>query len=368
MKIFTILGARPQFIKAIALSRAFQQEGITEEIIHTGQHYDKNLGDLATKLSTKLRLPLQMQTLKHGAKSEGTMLGDMISELSEILDSKKVDAALVYGDTTSTLAGALASAKAKIPLIHIESGLRSFDPSMSEEQNRILTDHLSHFLFCPSDLAIQNLKNEGITRKNVVIENIGDIMLESKNLFEPFAKPPRIKNFDPSRPFFIASIHRSENVSSPLQKTEHNQFSEILSALNEIAKHTPLLFITHPRNQAAIKDFRTHTPHILFIPPQDYFSMLFLLRHTQGVITDSGGLQKEAYFFHKRALVIRQTTEWQELILSKAHKLSAPNQAQILEVFATISQEGWLDFSMPARLYGDGKSTQKIIATLKGNL
>ncbi len=371
MKIITILGARPQFIKAAPMSKAFLASGIQEEIIHTGQHYDKNLGDTFEFLAQKLKLNIQVHNLYHGGKSQGMMLGDMISDITKILEYKKPDLTLVYGDTTSTLAGALASAKTQIPIIHIESGLRSFDPLMPEEQNRVLTDHLSYYLFCPSNAAISNLKNENIHHKNVVIKNIGDIMLDSKLLFCPFATQPEIKNFDFKQPFFIASIHRAENISPTINAINSNYeiFFKILNNLNMIAKNIPLLFITHPRNKNAINlALRSKNPpkNIIFIPPQNYLNMLFLLQHTQGIITDSGGLQKEAYYFNKRALIIRNTTEWQELISCGAHKLSTIKE--ISNTFDTISKQGWLNFKMPISLYGNGNSAQKVINTLKGGI
>lgn len=367
MKIITILGARPQFIKAAPMSKAFLDSAIHEEIIHTGQHYDKNLGDTFELLAKKLGLNTPILHLNHGAKSQGVMLGDMISDIAKILEDKKPDFTLVYGDTTSTLAGGLASAKAQIPIIHIESGLRSFDPLMPEEQNRVLTDHLSSYLFCPSNTAISNLENENIHHKNVVIKNIGDIMLDSKLLFEPFATKIELKNFDLKEPFFIASIHRAENITPTNQ--DHKIFFTILNALDKIAKNTPLLFIMHPRNKNAIHlalESKNPPKHIYFIPPQDYLSMLFLLQHTQGVITDSGGLQKEAYYFKKRALIIRNTTEWSELISCGAHQLTTAEQ--IPNTFDTILKQGWLNFDMPTSLYGDGNSAQKVIATLKGEV
>ena len=358
MKILSVIGARPQFIKASAFSHSLSQDSFFQEvIIHTGQHYDSNMSEIFFKTLFS-HLPLPKYQLKHGGKPEALMLSLMIESITEIITIEKPDFLLVYGDTTSTLAGALSGVKMKIPIIHIEAGLRSYDLQMPEEQNRVLTDQISTYLFCPTQNAFNHLVSEGFTQDNrrhhYVIENVGDIMLETKNLFLPYAKAPENINFDFDSPFILASCHRQENLN------HQERFQEILSTLELISQKIPILFLIHPRNAPLLKNF--HSKTITLLPPQGYLSMLFLLKKSQMIITDSGGLQKEAYFFQKSAIVLRQTTEWQELIDLKIHHLCGHKKERILNAFDIIHSNK-TDF-IP-HIYGRGDTSSKIINTLK---
>ncbi len=355
MKILTIIGARPQFIKAAPLSLALKEAGFHESLIHTGQHYDLELKNIFHSLFSLLSLNVPVFYLNDGGKPPAIMLARMIEHIAEIILENKPDLLIVFGDTTSTLAGALAGAKCGIKIAHIESGLRSFSP-MPEESNRILSDHLASYLFCPNQRSILHLQNENIFGKNPAVRafEVGDIMLDAARIFTPFARKPPIA-FDDSAPFIIATIHRAASVD------DEQIFFEILASLEIIAAKIPVLFLTHPRNAKLCARFRAE--NILFAPPIDYLEMLFLLQKTSLVITDSGGLQKEAYFFGKRAIVVRESTEWQELVESGFHLLSPPNQKSISQTFDTILKAN--SVPVPPNLYGDGYSAEKIASYLK---
>ncbi|WP_245941856.1 non-hydrolyzing UDP-N-acetylglucosamine 2-epimerase [Helicobacter anseris] len=350
MKILTILGARPQFIKSAPLSLAFKKNQIQEVVIHTGQHYDFSMSEIFFK-TLKLKKPLYQ--LNHGSKSHAQMTADILKDTEAILLQEKPDFTLVYGDTNSTLAGALASIKLQIPIIHIESGLRSFDHTMPEEINRILTDKISKILFCPTKNALSNLKKEGFKAPQYLIKNVGDIMFDASKLFATYATKP---NLSIQSHFCICTLHRAENTD------DSKKLHTILKAIDKIASKQQVIFPIHPRIQTlfSTKDY----PHITFCPPLGYLEMLWLLQKTQIVLTDSGGLQKEAYFFKKHCIVLRENSEWMELIENNYNFLTGSDEEKILTTFDNISQIS--NSSFCEKFYGNGKSAQKIISVLKG--
>ncbi|WP_104697667.1 MULTISPECIES: non-hydrolyzing UDP-N-acetylglucosamine 2-epimerase [unclassified Helicobacter] len=348
MKILTILGARPQFIKAAPLSLAFKNNDIQEVIVHTGQHYDFLMSDV---FFNTLKLPTPSYKLHSGSKSHAQMTANILVNVEKILLQEKPDFTLVYGDTNSTLAGALASSKLNIPIIHVESGLRSFDHSMPEEINRIITDKISKLLFCPTNNAVKNLKNEGFKAPQYMIQNVGDIMLDSSKLFVSYAKKP---NFSLQERFALCTLHRAQNTDTP------EILDQILDAIHTISKKIQIIFPIHPRLKRNL--YPSSYPGITFCDPLNYFEMIWLLQNTQLVFTDSGGLQKESYFFKKPCIVLRETSEWIELIKYQYNFLVGSNKEKILATFDNISQSFKKSYK---NFYGDGDSAQKIIQTLK---
>lgn len=322
MKIFTIVGARPQFIKAATLSRALQVQSdkITEVIVHTGQHYDSNMSDV---FFTELNIPKPHYNLGIGGGSHGQNTGRMLEKIEELLIKEKPDIVLVYGDTDSTLAGALAAAKLHIPVAHVEAGLRSFNMRMPEEINRILTDQVSQILFCPTDLAILNLNNEGFSEKSVHMLQVGDVMQDSALYYAPRAIKP--KQFSLDDGFILATLHRAENTDNP------HRLTDIVKALNYLHHNTaPVVLPLHPRTRKVIME-QGLTLDVCLLDPVGYLEMIWLLQHSGLVLTDSGGVQKEAFFFGKACVTMRDQTEWVELIEIGANKLAGADTQKIVE-------------------------------------
>jgi UDP-GlcNAc3NAcA epimerase len=296
-KIIAIIGARPQFIKHAPLEMALKKyfQTIT---IHTGQHYDAQMSHV---FFTELGMSPPQYLLQVGSHQHGKQTGLMMIEIENIISDEKPDAVLVYGDTNSTLAGALVASKLHIPIIHIEAGLRSFNREMPEEINRILTDQVSSLLFVPTEGAIQNLKNEGIT-EGVILS--GDVMRDAINLAQQFVKKPP---FD--HPYYLATIHR------PYNTDEKERLTDVLKALNTL--DLPVLFPIHPRTKANMNRWAmpvTGFPNITFSEPVSYFDLINLQTHASAVITDSGGIQKEAYWLKKKCVTLRSETEWVETL------------------------------------------------------
>ncbi|CBG39922.1 non-hydrolyzing UDP-N-acetylglucosamine 2-epimerase [Helicobacter mustelae] len=348
LKLLIIVGARPQFIKLAPLQLALNNSPIKQILVHTGQHYDPKMS--AVFFDT-LKLSPPSYKLPHGGKTQLCMLADMLKSLESILLSEQPDFVLVFGDTTSSLAGALASAKLQIPLIHVEAGLRSFQLSMPEEQNRVLADRLSSLLFAPSQIAVNNLHNEGIMAPQYKIYQVGDIMKDASLLFAKYAKAPDLTL---PKSFGLCTIHRQENLTK-------EALSEIFAALCEIAKSLPLLLPLHPSTARFIhpKDY----PGILFCEPLSYLEMLYVLGHSKLVITDSGGLQKESYFFQKPCIVLRENSEWMELVDSHYNVLAGNNAHKILQSFVHIASQASGDFG--ENFYGNGDCAMQILSVLK---
>ena len=358
MKILTVIGARPQFIKASIVSKAIAQtDGLTEVIVHTGQHFDSNMSDIFFE---QLSIPRPHYLLDISGGSHGDMTGRMLIEIEKVLLKEKPDYVLVYGDTNSTLAGALAAAKLHIPLVHIEAGLRSFNMQMPEEVNRILTDRISNILFCPTDTALKNLKLESFPfvtadAKVQVIEKVGDVMQDSAIFFAKRAMPP--KNFNLTERFILSTIHRADNTDNP------ERLKNILSALNEISESIPVVIPIHPRTLKIINTLKLNTGNLTLIEPVGYLEMLWLLNHCGLVVTDSGGVQKEAFFMKKACVTMRDQTEWVELVEVGANELVGADKEKIINA---VKRNYGREIEDEDQLYGGGNAAKKIISTLIG--
>ena len=303
LKIVTILGARPQFIKAGSVSREIAKRSeIQEIIVHTGQHYDANMSDI---FFNEMKIPKPDYFLGIGGKSHGAMTGQMIEKIEEVCLKEKPDWVMVYGDTNSTLAGAIVASKLHIKLAHIEAGLRSFNMKMPEEVNRILTDRVSQILFCPTDTAVENLKNEGYDNLDVKVVKSGDVMQDGAIFYKSLAQKP---SCDIQDNFILCTIHRAENTD------DEQRLKNIFRALNEIAKEKQIILPLHPRTKKIIDELQIDTKNLTIIDPVGYLEMVWLIDNCSLVMTDSGGLQKEAYFFQKQCITLRDETEWVELV------------------------------------------------------
>jgi len=355
MKIVTVLGARPQFIKAAAVSRVFKNhESIQELIVHTGQHYDHNM---SSSFFEDLDIPHPNYQLSLEGTSHGAMTGNMLRDIEEILLKEKPDALMVYGDTNSTIAGALAASKLHIPTAHVEAGLRSFNMLMPEEINRILTDRISHWLFCPTDAAIRNLKLEGFDNFDTKIIKNGDVMQDAALFYAKVSaeKSQIIKQNElVNKPFALCTIHRAENTD--IQK----RLKDIFSALEKIHDDVEVVLPLHPRTKKMLSKFNMK-PNIKLINPVGYFDMIELLKHCQAVFTDSGGLQKEAFFFEKPCITLRDETEWVELVEHGYNEIVGADSDKILSAFQGIAKFN-SDFSVD--LYGNGTASERIAQEL----
>ena len=349
MRILTIIGARPQFIKAGTISREIARYSDVEEIIvHTGQHYDVNMSDI---FFDEMKIPKPNYFLGIGGKTHGAMTGQMIEKIEEVALRENPDWIMVYGDTNSTLAGAIVASKLHINLAHIEAGLRSFNMQMPEEINRILTDRVSNILFCPTDTAVENLKNEGFENFNCKIINSGDVMLDGAMFYKSLAKKP---NYNISDDYILCTVHRAENTDNK------DRLIEIFKALNQIAKDRQIILPLHPRTKKVLKDLNIDISNLMIIEPVGYLEMVWLIANSRLVITDSGGLQKEAYFFNKFCITLRDETEWIELVDNKVNILVGANREKILEAVDSnkfVEQEN-------INLYGSGNASEIIIKNL----
>ncbi|MCB9262676.1 MAG: UDP-N-acetylglucosamine 2-epimerase (non-hydrolyzing) [Flavobacteriales bacterium] len=347
--IVSVFGARPQFVKAAVLSRALSQLGIKEKIIHTGQHYDDKMSSV---FFTELGLPGVEKNLHVGSGNHGEQTGRMMMAIEQFLleQYEQVKAVLVYGDTNSTIAGALVAAKLHIPVIHVEAGLRSYNRLMPEEVNRVLTDHLSAALFCSSETGVENLAREGLTNH---VYDVGDIMQDAVNTFLPIALS---KNYDTKSltglsKYNLITVHRPENTDHP---EKMNLFLEMISQLDG-----SFIWPVHPRNNKSIRDYNI-PPNLTLCEPFSYLEMLTVLNACESVITDSGGMQKEAYWLKKPCITIREQTEWVETLHNNWNKLSPILDNKLVEDFAA---KPTLNTWKP--LYGDGKSGITMAETIK---
>lgn len=354
MKIVTIIGARPQFVKAAVVSRAFQQmQDVTEIIVHTGQHYDANMSDIFFE---EMNIPKPTHHLHIQESLHGAMTGKMMQGIETILLSEKPDYVLVYGDTNSTLAGALAASKLHIPIAHVEAGLRSFNMKMPEEVNRILTDRISTHLFCPTNQAIENLKAEGYENIACNIHLTGDVMLDAamfyhaKNTSTILQQQGLEKNN-----YFLCTIHRAENTN------DIDRLKSIVSALNKLNSIHKVVVPLHPRTVKYIQEYKIET-NFTILEPVGYFDMLQLIAHSKIILTDSGGLQKEAFFFNKFCVTLRDETEWVELVHNNCNILTGANEQKILEAVHHFQQA---TFPTNLSLYGNGKAGEQIASILK---
>lgn len=345
MKILSIVGARPQFIKAAAVSNVLRTEH-EEVLIHTGQHYDENMSKI---FFDELEIPKPDYDLGIGSGGHGVQTGNMLVKLEEIYLKEKPDLVLVYGDTNSTLAGALCASKLLIPVAHVEAGLRSFNKRMPEEQNRILTDHISSLLFVPTNTAIENLKNEGISTN---IYNVGDVMYDAVKHFTSIAKE-KSNILDElaldKREYILTTIHRAENTN------DINRLSDIISALNK--SKDKFILPLHPRTKKYIESYNLKlNKNITIIEPVGYLDMINLEMNANKIVTDSGGVQKEAYFMSKPCITLREETEWIETIEAGWNILVGTNTDMITNAIADFyPTKNRID------IFGDGNAAYKIL-------
>lgn len=353
LKILTIIGARPQFIKASIVSKFFKESGfIDETIVHTGQHFDFNMDKIFFK---ELSIPTPKYNLNINSVSHGEMTGRMIIDLERIIIQEKPNFILVYGDTNSTLAGALAAKKLHVKIIHVEAGLRSFNLRMPEEVNRILTDRISDILFCPTEKSVTNLRNEGFDNFDCKIVKNGDVMfdlaLQSKKLIDDLKFPIRETE---NQKFVLCTIHREENTN------DTEKLKSIINALNRIAGEIEVILPLHPRTKKSL-DFNKTKLNFKTYDPLGYLDMLKLLEHCSLVITDSGGLQKEAFFFNKNCVTLREQTEWTELVENGFNVIAGSDENTIYDSYRTMISKN-NDFDID--LYGNGNASQIILDTL----
>lgn len=355
MKLLTIIGARPQFVKAAALSREIKKYPQLQEIIvHTGQHFDANMSDIFFE---EMEIPKPHYHLNINGLSHGAMTGQMLEKLEEVMVKEKPDVVLVYGDTNSTIAGALAAKKLHIKVAHVEAGLRSFNMQMPEEINRILTDRISDWLFCPTDAAIENLKQEGFEHINCKVIKTGDVMEDAALFYAQKAAEKssiihQLKLTEQS--FILATIHRAENTDNI------NNLKHIIEALNELNQTNPVIVPLHPRTKKLIDQHQLN-PTFTIVEPLGYFDMIMLLKHCALVVTDSGGLQKEAFFFGKFCITTREQTEWVELVEHGYNFIAGTNPEKI----TSLAKEK-LKANYPTRLnlYGNGQACKNICEAL----
>lgn len=354
MKIVTVLGARPQFIKAATVSRALKEAGTTEVIIHTGQHFDRNMSEV---FFSEMDIPRPDYNLEISGLSHGAMTGRMLEETESVLLQEKPDCVLVYGDTNSTLAGALAAAKLHIPVAHVEAGLRSFEMKMPEEVNRILTDRISSYLFCPTHTAVENLRKEGFDNFGCEISQPGDVMYDAVLFYkQKVSEKSTILNYleIADQSFTLATVHRAENTD------DINRLKAICESLNHIHKSSKVILPLHPRTKAILQknniqlDF---TP----IEPVGYFDMLALLDGCDLVLTDSGGLQKEAYFYSKYCITLRDQTEWVELVNAGVNSIVGAHQEKIIDTYEKVKGQ---KLNSSIELYGNGTAAHQIAQRL----
>ena len=358
MKIVTILGARPQFIKAGSVSREILRQkklgvDLEEIIVHTGQHYDANMSDVFFE---EMQIPKPNYFLGIGGKSHGAMTGQMIEKIEEVLIKEKPDWLMVYGDTNSTLAGAIAASKLHIKIAHVEAGLRSFNMRMPEEVNRILTDRVSSLLFCPTQTAVDNLNQEAIgswgTDAKVILS--GDVMQDGAMFYRDLAVQP--ENVPLLNDFVLCTIHRAENTD------DTGRLTNIITALNEIAEQKRVILPLHPRTKKILEQGNYDISNLTIIEPVGYLNMVWLIDHCGVVMTDSGGLQKEAFFFSKPCITLRDETEWVELVENGVNVLVGADKAKILDVYKNKSTFSSANTSLD--LYGGGHASERIVIEL----
>ncbi len=348
-KILTVLGARPQFIKSSMFSRAVKDDPSLEEIIvHTGQHFDSNMSDIFFQ---ELEIPEPKYNLEISQLSHGAMTGRMIERLEYVMLEESPDYVLVYGDTNSTLAASIAASKLHIPIAHIEAGLRSYNKLMPEEKNRLITDHLSDLLFCPTTTAIQNLKNEGLTQG---VHLVGDIMLDLNNFIDDFIQANITEHKKNDDEYVLLTLHRPEN-------TDHKvRLNQIFKAIKKISEDIKIVMPLHPRTKKIIDNnsMLDQLSHIQIIEPQPYFAFIRLQRNASAIFTDSGGLQKEAYFNRVPCITLRDETEWKETVDLGWNDIVGADYDRIIEAWTNIEKKERLENESP---YGKGDSADKII-------
>ena len=377
MKLVTIIGARPQIIKAAALSRAIRNhyaDQIQEVIVHTGQHYDDNMSQV---FFDELQIPRPDYNLHVGSASHGVQTARMTEGIEALLIKEQPDFIVLYGDTNSTLAGAVAAAKIHVPIVHIEAGLRSFNKAMPEEINRIVCDHCSTLLFTPTKAGLENLKREGFpmdnagpyTIDNPKVYHCGDIMYDNSLHFADIAeeKTDIIQRLNlADKPFILATIHRDSNTDQP------ERLNAIFDALIRLSKEVQVVLPLHPRTNKLLKtnlDSQKQTqlfnsPNISLIPPVSFLEIIALERHAQLVMTDSGGVQKEAYFFKKPGIILRPETEWVEIVETGNAILADADEMRIMQAWQQFKENPPTVFP---EIFGDGHAAEFMLDRILGN-
>jgi UDP-GlcNAc3NAcA epimerase len=354
LKIVTVIGARPQFIKAAILSRELKKHSFIEEVvIHTGQHFDKNMSQV---FFDEMRIDHPKYNLGIHSMSHQEMTSEMVVKIEEILKNEKPELVIVYGDTNSTLAGALAATSSGIPLAHIEAGLRSYNDKMPEEYNRVETDKLSTILFCPTQKAMDNLIAENYASKECEIVFSGDVMLDAASYYAQFSnqKSNILSTQKIEHGFILCTIHREENTINL------ERLKLLLAAINELCLSFDVVFPIHPRTKKIIEEQNLDCDAKI-MDPVGYFDLIELVKTCSLVMTDSGGLQKEAFFFNRPCVTLRSETEWTELVDGGFNKLAIESSAKIVEAAIEMRK---LEIINPPLLYGDGRSCERIVAKL----
>lgn len=363
VKVLTIVGARPQFIKAAPVSRALRQRH-TEVLVHTGQHYDDNMSGVFFR---ELAIPPPDYNLEVGSGGHGVQTGAMLAKLEPLMLQERPDWVLIYGDTNSTMAGALAASKLHIPIAHVEAGLRSFDRRMPEEVNRLVADQLSSLLFCPTQTAMQNLEREGIGASPGVRQaahNVGDVMYDAV-IFNQRLAAERAAGYLASLGvqaggYLLATVHRASNTDDPAK------LGAIAAAFSQIASpELPIIFPVHPRTRKMLAGLDvTASPALKLIEPVGYLDMLTLEQHAKLILTDSGGVQKEAYFLAVPCLTLRDETEWVETVQSGWNRLVGTDTAAIV----AAARDFGAPASQPPPLFGDGQASEKIVKIMEESI
>jgi len=355
--LLTIVGARPQFVKAATVShRIRERKELREVFLHTGQHYDENMSDVFFE---ELDMPMPDFNLAIGSGTHGQQTGQMLSEIERVMLEVRPDLALIYGDTNSTLAGALAASKLHIPIAHVEAGLRSFNRQMPEEVNRVVADHLSSLLFAPTETAVRNLAREGICGEHVI--QVGDVMYDAALRAAPRTRERSQihQRLDISRGnYVLATVHRAENTDNV------QRLRVILAALTQIAERVPVVLPLHPRTQRKMIEagLEEMVRSLKTTEPLGYLDMLALEIDAKVIVTDSGGVQKEAYFQRVPCVTVREETEWVELVEAGWNRLAPPSTTEDI-----VSAVGAAMGERPAtyqHLYGDGQTAALIVGTL----
>jgi UDP-GlcNAc3NAcA epimerase len=358
LKIITVVGARPQFIKAAAVSRVITSsfaDQIEEKIIHTGQHFDENMSQV---FFDELGIPKPHYNLAVSGGNHGAMTGKMLEGIEQVLLTEKPDWLLIYGDTNSTLAGALAASKLHIPIAHVEAGLRSFNMRMPEEVNRIVSDRISTLLFCPTQTAVENLKLEGITRG---VHNVGDVMYDVALFYQDKASVHSrvLERFNlMPKDFVLATCHRAENTDDSLR------LREILAGLAEISTHFKVVLPLHPRTKKIIEgaDLGGYLKSLKIVDPLPFLDMVALEKSAKIILTDSGGVQKEAFFYRVPCITLRDETEWVETVFQGCNCLVGASHQKIVNAFQSMT-----DFSfdqIKSSPYGFGEASIEICKTI----
>lgn len=374
-KILTIIGARPQIIKAAAISRAISahpQWALQEELLHTGQHYDENMSNV---FFAEMGIPAPTYQLNVGSGSHGKQTAAMLEGIEKVLLEHSVDAVLVYGDTNSTLAGAMAASKLHIPLVHVEAGLRSFNKKMPEEINRIMCDHASTLLFSPTEEGMSNLKNEGIIHHEKPwsfdrpgVYHTGDIMYDNSLYYSIKSEEKGMPDCLPNAKseFILATVHRDTNTD------DEGRLISILRGFKTIAERSGhvIVFPIHPRTRNKLsdnaKELLHQTPSIILTDPLPFLDMVWLEKNCNMIITDSGGVQKEAFFFKKPCIILRDQTEWIELVRNGNAELTGASEEKMVSSYENLrKKEG--NMTWPS-YFGDGKAAEFICETISSFL